>query len=640
MSQRAAQEQQADDGVVRALSVAKTVLDAGPSGITRAQLRERVESYRELKASGQDDDSFERMFGRDKEYLRASGVPLTETSDGGDYRYGIDPEEYGLPDLRLTPSERLALRRAQVMFAHSNVRGLEHALWALSPEGMPAQGSETEQTLQASIGSEQEIERLLELSALAMRIPLTFQYTGRGRQGPAARHVVGLGVGARGHWYLYGYDLDRLAPRIFRLDRIHSNVRPLKRLSEEQRRAAEAIAAGTEHSEADVARALEEIPAQESRAALLQGIVAVHTGTAPKVPRLRPVTPRRSSDAAEAKVERVINMAALLLSGQEVRPSELLRRFSITPEQLQRDLLSLSMTGTFGDSYSGDYLEVHPAPPLEAGRFHDEYLAADAPVELTGPAGAAVEAMARPVSLTRHGALGVLIALKALVDFCPPEDEHIADAARTLQRKIADVVPAELVSAAESMALARTPADVRSIAAARAAIRHGHSLRLRYTDAEGRTTERTIEPVQIVQEGPSTYMRAWCREARGERLFQLGRIEQLDLLPEEPRGPEAAELELTEAQRPRAARSSESIDVVLRFAPPAAGTAERFAPERIHRDKEDGTVMIATHFRSSEAAIGYVMAGGGDIEVLQPAELREQVHARAAQELAGQEASG
>ncbi|WP_146341601.1 hypothetical protein [Nesterenkonia sp. NBAIMH1] len=134
---KAVQEEQADDGVVRALSVAKTVLDAGRAGITRGELRERVESYIELRASGQDDDSFERMFGRDKEYLRATGVPLTEISSAGDYRYSIDPDQYGLPDLRLEPAERLVLRQAHAVFAESNIRGLQHALWALIPEADP-----------------------------------------------------------------------------------------------------------------------------------------------------------------------------------------------------------------------------------------------------------------------------------------------------------------------------------------------------------------------------------------------------------------------------------------------------------------------------------------------------------------------
>ncbi|WP_258933259.1 hypothetical protein [Nesterenkonia pannonica] len=134
---KAVQEEQADDGVVRALSVAKTVLDAYRTGITRGELRERVESYIELRASGQDDDSFERMFGRDKEYLRATGVPLTEISSAGDYRYSIDPDQYGLPDMRLEPAERLVLRQAHAVFAESNIRGLQHALWALIPEADP-----------------------------------------------------------------------------------------------------------------------------------------------------------------------------------------------------------------------------------------------------------------------------------------------------------------------------------------------------------------------------------------------------------------------------------------------------------------------------------------------------------------------
>ncbi len=325
-------------------------------------------------------------------------------------------------------------------------------------------------------------------------------------------------------------------------------------------------------------------------------------------------------------------MAAVLLSGQQLRPSDLMRRFSITAEQLHRDLLSLGMAGTFGDGYSGDYLEVHPLPPLEPERFRSDYLSRDIPVRLTGPAGTAVDTMSRPVSLTRYGALGVLMALQALERMSAPDDSGTGPAVRSLRRKIAGVVPPELVSAADSMALARTSAENVSLESIRAAAAGGFCVRIRYSDAAGSRTQRVIEPVQIVHDGPGVYVRAWCRQAEGERLFRIQRIEQIETLPDVLRSQRADALARTAAPRALAPRTDESISVVLRFSPPAAGTAERFAPSRIHREKS-GTVTIGTHFSSAEAAVGYVVAAGGDIQVLQPRELRQQVYARAQQQL-------
>ncbi len=60
---------------------------------------------------------------------------------------------------------------------------------------------------------------------------LMFHYTGRGSSSPTERRIVGLGAGVRGHWYLYGFDLDKEAHRVFRMDRIHSHIRPLRRMT-------------------------------------------------------------------------------------------------------------------------------------------------------------------------------------------------------------------------------------------------------------------------------------------------------------------------------------------------------------------------------------------------------------------------
>ncbi len=62
-------------------------------------------------------------------------------------------------------------------------------------------------------------------------------------------------------------------------------------------------------------------------------------------------------------------------------------------------------------------------------------------MRLTGPAGTAVDTMSRPVSLTRYGALGVLMALQALERMSAPDDSGTGPAVRSLRRKIAGVVP-------------------------------------------------------------------------------------------------------------------------------------------------------------------------------------------------------
>ena len=71
--------------------------------LPRAVVRERVAAYRDAP----NEETFERMFERDKEELRALGIPvLTEDLDAyfsDEPAYRIDRGEYALPDLQVTP---------------------------------------------------------------------------------------------------------------------------------------------------------------------------------------------------------------------------------------------------------------------------------------------------------------------------------------------------------------------------------------------------------------------------------------------------------------------------------------------------------------------------------------------------------
>ncbi len=49
-------------------------------------------------------------------------------------------------------------------------------------------------------------------------------------------------------------------------------------------------------------------------------------------------------------------------------------------------------------------------------------------------------------------------------------------------------------------------------------------LHLRYVDAADRTTEREVDPWQLVTGDERSYLPAWCHASGGERLFRLDRI--------------------------------------------------------------------------------------------------------------------
>lgn len=675
----AAEEEQdvyADYGVARAFSLAASILDAGAGGLTKAEIRERVEHYRS-SPEGQSEDAWERLFSRDKDHLRSCGIAIEEPAvDREDYRYRIDPADYGLPALPLSQTEALVLSRATQLWAGSRTRSwLEQASWALAGPGEPTPSSAPAPAFSAlsfNLGSDEEFERLTELAALAPRQLIGFAYTGRGASQPAPRRVAMLDFAARGHWYLVGHDLDRGARRIFRLDRVHGPItalRPAPELSDSDR----AAIAG-----AEVGSALEGLAGQEDPAQLLHGALQAHQGPAPKPPRLAPAAAPRRADPAHRKVERVLAMAAYLLSAEGVRPSELLRRHQITPKQLLKDLLSIQQSGSFGPGQYGEFIDIHPAPPLNLERFTQDYLVTDALITLTMPSARTGDVLARPLTLTKPGALSLLIALNTMIsassqadqgnsappadqdsaadaglapdvgpdpDVGPvpdaglaPEDAQAGDpaqswiaAARSLRDQIAGVLPEGLHQAASKVA-ADAQTHSSSIAELRAAVTDGYCLQLRYEDAAGVITERVVEPTHVYIDGPRIYLQAWCRTAQGPRNFLSSRIRSQRPLPEEPISETARLLAQAPAEPPRPPRDSGAFDVVLRFSPAAAALADRYAPQR-QRIQPDGVRVISTWFQSREALIRLCLQLGGDLTVLAPAEIREQVTSRAREEL-------
>jgi len=149
-----------------------------------------------------------QAFERDKRLLRAEGVPvLTEAIDGPEqYGYRIDPDAFYLPDLRLTPDEQAALHLA-VAGVHLGDPSGRDALLKLGATGAG------EARPVAALVPPPALVPLFD--AVRLRAEVAFDYRGeRRRVAPAAVRFRG------GRWYVIGWDVDRDAPRTFRVDRV------------------------------------------------------------------------------------------------------------------------------------------------------------------------------------------------------------------------------------------------------------------------------------------------------------------------------------------------------------------------------------------------------------------------------------
>jgi proteasome accessory factor B len=173
----------------------------------------------------EDRASAKRQFERDKDTLRAIGIPVEVAFTDGfevDEGYVIRKDRYYLPDLSFTPEEAAALfvaantpggegdaAQAFRKLALGIDAGVGAILDAPAPAGVDASGPHLEVVAEAVAG----------------RRRIRFRY--QPAEGEAGEREVDAWalVFRRGSWYLAGLDHLRGEPRSFRLSRMESGVR-------------------------------------------------------------------------------------------------------------------------------------------------------------------------------------------------------------------------------------------------------------------------------------------------------------------------------------------------------------------------------------------------------------------------------
>ncbi|MEU6669302.1 WYL domain-containing protein [Streptomyces sp. NPDC046727] len=128
-----------------------------------------------------------------------------------------------------------------------------------------------------------------------------------------------------------------------------------------------------------------------------------------------------------------------------------------------------------------------------------------------------------PIRFTADEAWALAAALAA-ADACAP----YAGAARTAYQKIAASMTGPVSVAARELAARIVALPSRTDAAVRAAVEEAltgnKALRLSSVDAEGRESDRVVEPAGLLTADGRWYLIAWCRTRRAGRGFRLDRI--------------------------------------------------------------------------------------------------------------------
>ena len=191
--------------------------------LSKSRIRTAVPQYQSSS-----DEAFDRMFERDKDELRDLGIPLrTEVIDPffeDEAGYRIDRREYELPPIDFTADELAVIGVASRAWSQASLAGpAAQALRKLQAAGVEAD--------EASVAGIEPLLHTVEPAFEAVRTAtvggrtVRFSYRRSRTQHEERRHVQPWALTSwHGRWYLTGHDLERGAPRVFRLDRVTSAV--------------------------------------------------------------------------------------------------------------------------------------------------------------------------------------------------------------------------------------------------------------------------------------------------------------------------------------------------------------------------------------------------------------------------------
>ena len=191
--------------------------------LPKERIREAVEGYHDLS-----DAAFERTFERDKEELRALGVPIEvggyDSFFDDEAGYRIVASEFELPAIELDAEEASVVGVAARVWQHASMaQSTQSAIAKLRAAGVEPDTSQLA-TLEPSVSATEPAFETLWTSVLD-RTRVSFVY----REG-ATRTLEPWGItSSKGRWYVIGRDVDRDATRMFKMSRITGVPRRVSR---------------------------------------------------------------------------------------------------------------------------------------------------------------------------------------------------------------------------------------------------------------------------------------------------------------------------------------------------------------------------------------------------------------------------
>jgi proteasome accessory factor B len=188
--------------------------------VSKQRLRQVIPDYKDAAT----DEAFEKMFERDKEDLRALGVPIEvggyDPLFDDEQGYRIVRSSFELPDITLEADEAAVIGLAARVWQHAGLASAtSDALMKLKAAGVEVDREALNVAQPQLAADEPSFDTFWE--GVSSRRPVRFDYRSGAAAQATARRLEPWGiVSYRARWYVVGRDLDRDGERMFRLSRV------------------------------------------------------------------------------------------------------------------------------------------------------------------------------------------------------------------------------------------------------------------------------------------------------------------------------------------------------------------------------------------------------------------------------------
>jgi predicted DNA-binding transcriptional regulator YafY len=221
------------------------------------------------------------------------------------------------------------------------------------------------------------------------------------------------------------------------------------------------------------------------------------------------------------------------------------------------------------------------------------------------------------------------------------EELGLRDALHSAMGKLSATLPAELQGDADALSGAivvdrrrwfAEAEDTGALPVLRQAVVKRRRVRLRYASASEGVQQRTVDPWGLVEQAGRWYLVAAHRGAA--RMYRVSRVEQADVLEEAAERPDGLDVR-AEWERLRSGLERQvpvGVDVLVRVRPEKLELIRRIASPMLAKGEvardvpsDDEWPHLRLHFRIREAACGVLLGFAGDLEVLEPGDLRARM---------------